>query len=275
MIKFQHTIFALPFAAVGAFYAAKGVPTAAQIAWITVAMVTARTAAMVFNRIADAPYDAANPRTAGRAIPRGLISTRFAWGVLVLSVALFMLSAKMLNRTVFLLTPVALIVTLGYSYTKRFTALCHFVLGLGLAMAPVGAWLAVRPSFDPFPWLIAMAVLSWVAGFDILYSCQDVDFDRRAGLRSIPAALGVKRALRVARGCHVVTLAALAAVIPVCGLAGWYVVGLGLIAMLLSYEHSMVSHRDLARVNQAFFRVNAFVSATLAGAALLELLRRG
>jgi 4-hydroxybenzoate polyprenyltransferase len=273
MIKVQHTLFALPFAAVGAFYAARGVPTAASLCWITVAMVTARTAAMVFNRIADARFDAANPRTAGRAIPKGLVSVPFAWGVLLVSIALFVFSAAMLNRVTLLLSPVALLVTLGYSYTKRFTALCHLVLGLGLAMAPIGAWLAVRPELDAFPLLIGAAVLFWVAGFDILYACQDVDFDRRAGLRSVPAAVGVKRALRIAKVCHALTVVALALVLPACGIGGWYVAGLVAITMLLAYEHALVREDDLARVNRAFFHVNTIVSVVLATTALLELLR--
>ena len=274
MIKFQHTIFALPFAAVGAAYAAEGVPEGWKILWITVAMVTARTAAMIFNRIVDAQFDAANPRTKERAIPKGLVSERFAWGVLVASVALFVFSTKMLNGIVFLLSPVALAVTLGYSYTKRFTALCHVVLGLGLAMAPVGAWLAVKPVLSAFPVLVGLAVMFWVAGFDILYATQDVDFDRRAGLRSIPAALGVKRALRIARACHAAMVASLAAVIPACGAGPWTVAALAFITVLLAYEHALVREDDLARVNRAFFHVNAAVSLALCAGALADLASR-
>ncbi len=277
MIKFQHTIFALPFAAIGAFYAARGVPTASQILWISAAMVTARTAAMVFNRIVDARHDAANPRTKERAIPKGLVSVRFAWGVLAASAALFVISVAMLkNRTVLLLAPVALAVTLGYSLTKRFTTLCHFVLGLSLAMAPIGAFLAVRPELDPFPLLMGAAVLFWVAGFDILYATQDVDFDRAARLKSVPAAVGVGRALAVARVCHALTVVALAAAIPVSGLGGWYTAGVAVIAMLLAYEHALVKEDDLARVNRAFFHVNAVVSVVLCAGGLADLfLRRG
>jgi 4-hydroxybenzoate polyprenyltransferase len=276
MIKFQHTIFALPFAAIGAFYAARGVPTTAQILWITAAMVAARTAAMVFNRIVDARHDAANPRTKDRAIPKGLVSVPFAWGVLAVSAGLFVLAAAMLNRTVLLLAPVALAVTLGYSLTKRFTTLCHFILGLSLAMAPIGAFLAVRPELDPFPLLMGAAVLFWVAGFDILYATQDVDFDRAARLKSVPAAVGVGRALAVARVCHALTVTALAAAIPVSGLGGWYTAGVAVIAMLLAYEHALVKEDDLARVNRAFFHVNAVVSVVLCAGGLADLfLRRG
>lgn len=271
MIKFRHTIFALPFAAVGACYAAGGLPTPLQCFWLLLAMASARTAAMLFNRIVDARYDAANPRTRDRAIPRGTVTPRFAWGALAVSVALFVLAAAMLNRVVLALTPVALGVTLGYSYTKRFTSLSHFILGLSLAMAPIGAWLAIVPALSPFPLLIGAAVLFWVAGFDILYACQDVEFDRGAGLRSVPARFGVPAALGVARGCHALTVAALALAIPVAGLGGWYVAGVAAIAALLSYEHALVRPDDLKRVNRAFFHVNAVVSLTLGAAALIDL----
>ena len=271
MIKFQHTVFALPFAAVGACYAAGGLPTLLQCLWLLLAMVGARTAAMTFNRIADARFDADNPRTRDRAIPRGSVTPRFAWGALAVSIALFLLSAAMLNLVVLGLAPLALGVTLGYSYTKRFTSLSHFVLGLSLAMAPVGAWLAITPTLAPFPLLIGAAVFFWVSGFDILYACQDVTFDRQVGLRSIPARLGIPRALSVARACHALTVAALALVVPAAGLGGWYVAGVAAIAALLSYEHALVRADDLTRVNRAFFHVNAVVSLTLGAAALIDL----
>lgn len=271
MIKFQHTIFALPFAVVGAAYAAGGWPRPATCLWILGAMVGARSAAMMFNRIADAKFDAANPRTAGRALPRGLISGRFAAGFLVASLALFFLSAGMLNETVLLLASPAAIVILGYSLTKRVTALTHFVLGLSLALAPLGAWLAIRPDeLAAFPLLLAGGVLFWVAGFDILYACEDEAFDRGAGLKSIPAALGVPAALRVASLCHAAALAFFGAPLLL-GLKGWYAGSVAAVALLILYEHAIVRPDDLRRVNRAFFHVNAVVSVALAVGALLEL----
>jgi 4-hydroxybenzoate polyprenyltransferase len=273
MIKFQHTIFALPFAAVGAAYAAGGWPTPTQCLWILGAMVGARSAAMTFNRIADARFDAGNPRTAGRALPRGLVSGRFAAGFLVASLALFFFSAGMLNETVLLLASPAAIVILGYSLTKRVTALTHFVLGLSLALAPLGAWLAVRPEgFVAFPLLVAGGVLFWVAGFDILYGCEDEAFDRGAGLKSIPAALGIPSALRVARLCHAAALALFGAPLLL-GLRGWYGGAIAAVALLILYEHAIVRPDDLRRVNRAFFHVNAVVSVALAAGALAELAR--
>jgi len=269
MIKFQHTIFALPFAAVGAACAARGWPALEKALWILGAMVGARSAAMTFNRIADARFDAANPRTAGRAIPRGLVSTRFAAAVLLASLALFFLSAAMLNRTVLLLSPVAAGVILGYSFTKRFTPLSHFVLGLSLALAPLGAWLAIDPRLAPFPLLIGAGVLLWVAGFDILYACEDAAFDRGAGLKSIPAAIGIPGALRTARACHAMALAAFGAPMLL-GVRGWYAGAVVAVAVLLLYEHSIVRPDDLRRVNRAFFHVNAIVSVTLAAGAIAE-----
>src|SRR5262245_22061605 len=221
MIKFQHTVFALPFAAVGAAAAAKGWPCLDTCLWILGAMVGARSAAMTFNRIVDARYDAANPRTANRAIPQGHVTTGLATGFFLASLALFFLSAAMLNRTVLALSPAAAFVILAYSYTQRFTALRHFILGLSLAMAPIGAYLAVDPEFHRLPLLWGAGVLFWVAGFDILYACEDAAFDRGAGLKSIPAALGIPRALGVARACHALALAAFAAPLLM-GLRGWY-----------------------------------------------------
>lgn len=275
MVKFQHSLFALPWAFAGAFYAAGGIPRAREIAWILVAMVSARTAAMTFNRIADAKIDAANPRTKDRAIPKGLVSVPLAAGLTVAMVALFAVSAAMLNRLCLALVPVALAIVLGYSYTKRFTSLCHFALGLSLAIAPVGAWLGVRPVFDPLPLLLGAAVLFWIAGADILYSTEDLDFDRAHGIRSVPAALGISRALAVARICHGTTVAALLAA----GAAGrlgpvWYA-GVGLALLLLAYEHAIVKPDDLRRVNRAFFHVNAVVSAAMFAVCVGDLWQRG
>lgn len=273
-IKFQHTVFALPFAAAGACAAAGGLPSGWQVLWITVAMVSARTAAMLFNRIVDARHDADNPRTRDRAIPAGRVGLPMAKAWTAGAAAVFLLSAAMLNGVVLALAPVALAVTLGYSLLKRVTPLTHLVLGLSLAMAPVGAWLAVSPVLAPFPLLLAAGVLFWVAGFDILYACQDVDFDRKAGLHSIPAALGVPGALRVAKIFHALSVVALAAVVPAAGAGGWYVAGVAAIALLLSYEHALVRPDDLRRVNQAFFHVNAAVSLTLGAATLADVFTR-
>ena len=271
MIKFQHTIFALPFAVVGAAYAAHGWPELVTCLWILGAMVGARSAAMTFNRIVDARFDAANPRTSGRAIPRGLISKRFATGFLLASLALFFLSAAMLNRTVLLLSPVAAVVILGYSLTKRFTELSHFVLGLSLALAPVGAWLAISPTLNALPLLWGAGVLFWVAGFDILYACEDSEFDRSMDLRSVPATLGIPGALWVSRGCHAIALLAFAAPLLL-NLRGWYAAAVGATALLMIYEHAIVRANDLRRANRAFFHVNAIISAVLATGALVELI---
>ncbi|HKS16361.1 MAG TPA: UbiA-like polyprenyltransferase [Planctomycetota bacterium] len=273
MIKFQHTVFALPFAVVGAAYGAMGWPPPATCLWILGAMVGARSAAMTFNRIVDARFDAANPRTAGRAIPKGLVSMKFAIGFLVASLALFFASAAMLNQTVLLLSPVAAVIILGYSFTKRFTPLSHFVLGLSLALAPVGAWLAVNPLHPTLAWFpvfLGAGVLFWVAGFDILYACEDAAFDRSAGLKSVPAAIGIPRALWVARACHAAALTAFAAPL-LFGMMGWYALAVLVVSLLLVYEHTLVKADDLRRTNRAFFHVNAIISFTLAAGALVDL----
>ncbi len=286
MIKFHHTLFALPFAVVGAVYAAEGVPDLRTSLLILAAMVGARTCAMGFNRLADHELDARNPRTADRALPRGLLSRGAVWAWTLGSAAVLFAAAAALNRLCLLLAPVALLIVLGYSYTKRFTALCHFVLGLGLACAPVGAWLAVRPipgeSIDLpaavpfFPVLLGLAVLLWTAGFDILYAAMDVDFDRANGVHSIPAAVGVPAALRISAGLHAATVAALAAAGRFAGLGAAWWTGVGAIALLLAYEHAIVRPDDLRRVNRAFFAVNAVVSITVMIASLGDLyLRHG
>jgi 4-hydroxybenzoate polyprenyltransferase len=274
-IKFQHTIFALPFALTGMVLAARGWPSAWNVGWVIVAMVGARSAAMTFNRIADRRIDAANPRTAGRALPTGRLSLHFAWAFTAVSVALFVLAAGMLNRLCLALSPVALAVILGYSFTKRFTAASHLALGLALGIAPMAGWLAVRGSFAPAPFVLTAAVAAWTAGFDILYACQDIEFDRSAGLYSIPAKLGVGRALQVSAGLHLLTVIALAALVPVASLGWVYRLGAVLIAGLLLYEHSLVSPRDLSRLNAAFFRVNAAVSVLVFLFTLADLLLLG
>jgi 4-hydroxybenzoate polyprenyltransferase len=261
MIKFSHSVFALPFA-LSAFALAsreEGVG-ARQLAFVLVAMVGARSAAMGFNRLADQALDSRNPRTAGRELPRGVLSRVEVWAFVVLSAAALVLAAAMLNPLCLALSPVALGIVFGYSYTKRFTSLSHLFLGLALAVAPVGAWIAVRGRIEAPALVLGLAVLTWVAGFDIIYACQDVDFDRREGLFSIPARLGVRRALLAARLLHVGTVALLAWLWAVARLHPVYIGGVGAVALLLAYEHSMVRHDDLSRVDAAFFTINGWIS---------------
>ncbi len=276
MIKVQHSVFALPWAFVAAFHAAGGLPAWGTMGWILLAMVSARSAAMAFNRIADAKLDAENPRTQGRAIPAGRLTVAFTAGFTVIMAGLLVVAAAMLNPLCLKLSPVALLVTLGYSYTKRFTALCHWALGLSLAIAPIGAWLAVTPerAGEPFPYLLGAAVLFWIAGADILYACEDREFDRRKGLRSVPARLGIRRALVVARLNHVATAGALVAAGAAAGLGVWWHATAGAIALLLAYEHAIVKADDLSRVNRAFFHVNAVVSGVILAGGLLDLFSR-
>ena len=271
MIKFQHTLFALPFALTGAILATRSVPSGRQLGWILGAMVGARSAAMVFNRIADLEFDRRNPRTAARPLVTGELRLPFAWGFLAASIALFVLSAAMLNRLAFLLAGPALLVILSYSFAKRYTALTHLHLGASLGLAPLGAWVAVRGAIDPAPLVLGAAVALWVAGFDIIYSCQDIPFDRREGLRSIPRRFGIDAALRLSAVAHVIAtllFAALALFVPL-GVA--YLTGVGLTAALLVHEHRLVRPDDLSRVNQAFFTINGFVSVLMLAATCVDL----
>jgi 4-hydroxybenzoate polyprenyltransferase len=264
MIKIEHTLFALPFAFLGAVLAANGLPTAAQILWITLAMVGARSTAMAFNRIVDKDYDARNPRTKMRAIPAGTLSVSFVLVFTVIGAALFMFAAAMLNRLTFLLSPIALASVVLYSYTKRWTLLSHLVLGWCLAIAPTGAWIAVRGAIDsPAPLLLSLIVMLWTAGFDVLYACQDFEFDRREGLHSIPARFGIAGSLWISRLLHLGAFAALCALYFVTQLGILAVVGLIATAALLIYQHSLVRANDLSRLNAAFFTTNAFVSVIL------------
>lgn len=264
MIKIEHTLFALPFAFLGAVLAARGLPSAQQIIWITVAMVGARSAAMAFNRLADREIDAANPRTAMRAIPAGLLSTQFVGLFTLASAMIFFLAAYMLNSLTLILSPIALASVLLYSYTKRFTSLSHLVLGWCLSIAPTGAWIAVRGAIDsPVPLLLSLAVMLWTAGFDVIYACQDYEFDVRAGLNSIPQKLGIANALWVARLLHLGMFAALVAVYLLTGLHWLGLLGVIATAVLLIYQHSIVKATDLSRLNAAFFTTNAFVSVIL------------
>ena len=260
MIKWEHSIFALPFALCGAMLAAGGLPSARQLAWIIVAMVAARSAAMAFNRLADASIDAANPRTSSRALPAGQLAPAFVATFVVISSVVFVVAAAELNRLALWLSPVALAVLLLYSYTKRFTRWSHLVLGFALGIAPSAAWIAVRGSLDPRILLLTAAVTFWVAGFDVLYACQDFDFDRSNGLHSIPRYLGVARALWVARAFHVIMLLLLAALLVAFGMGRVAIAGVAVVAVLLAYEHSLVSAGDLRKLNAAFFTMNGVIS---------------
>jgi 4-hydroxybenzoate polyprenyltransferase len=274
LVAFQHTLFALPFAFMGMLLAAGGVPTPRVVALIALAMVGARTAAMTFNRLADERFDRLNPRTAGRPLPSGRLPRSWAVGLLVASAALFVAAAAGLNRLCLYLSPAALAVILTYSLTKRATALTHFHLGASLGLAPVGAWIAVRGELDAAPLLLGLAVALWTAGFDIIYACQDVDFDRTAGLRSLPARAGVARALQVSAVLHVMMLAALLA-LPATVPLGWaYGAGVLVVAAILAFEHAIVRPGDLSRVNAAFFTANGWVSVGLLTATVADLALR-
>lgn len=264
MIKIEHTLFALPFAFLGAVLAARGLPSAWQILWIVVAMVGARSAAMAFNRIADRSFDARNPRTASRALPAGLLSVGFVWAFTIAAAALFVVAAAMLNRLTLILSPVALACVLLYSFTKRWTQFSHLVLGASLSIAPTGAWIAVRGEIgSPVPLLLSLVVLLWTAGFDVLYACQDYEFDRREGLRSIPARVGIARALWIARALHAAAFLALVWLFLITQLGPVAFVGVLATAALLVYQHRLVRAGDLSRLNAAFFTTNAFVSVIL------------
>ena len=274
MIKFSHTLFALPFALLSAFLAADGWPGLATLGKILLAMVGARSAAMAHNRLVDRALDGANPRTVSRALPAGALSVGFVRVFLLASVALFIAASASLNRLTLLLSPVALALLALYSYTKRFTALSHLVLGLCLALAPVGAWIAVRGSLETLPILLGLAVLFWTAGFDVLYSLQDEAHDRKVGLKSIPARFGTRRALWISAAFHAAMLILLVAVWRLSG-GGWiFLAGVAATAAALVYQHAIVKPGDLSRVDAAFFTANGFVSVTLALCGIADVLTR-
>jgi 4-hydroxybenzoate polyprenyltransferase len=264
MIKFEHSVFALPFALTGALLAARaarhGWPTLWQIFWIVVAMVAARSAAMTINRIADLRYDRENPRTNKRALATGELSVSFAWLFTIIAVGLFLVAASQLNRLALELAPVALAILFFYSFTKRFTNWSHLFLGFALGISPAAAWIAVTGGLDWRILILCAAVTLWVGGFDVLYACQDVDYDRRAGLFSVPKRFGIARALWIARTMHlgVVTLLAILAGIFVLPWPAW--VGVAVVAALLTYEHSLVKANDLSKLDAAFFAVNGYIS---------------
>jgi 4-hydroxybenzoate polyprenyltransferase len=275
MIKFPHTLFALPFALTGALLAARGIPSAAQLFWIVMAMVGARTAAMALNRLIDAGIDAGNPRTAARAIPAGLISRGSVAGYIVLSLALLLYAAYRLNPLCLKLAPVAVFFLLLYSYCKRFTALAHIVLGICLAAAPIGAWIAIRGAIELPPLLLGAAVLFWVAGFDILYALQDLEFDKKAGLHSIPVRLGVRGSLLLARIFSAVTILFLLWLTLLLQLGIPFRCGIVAAALLLCYEHWLVRDGDLAKLDLAFFTMNGYVSVIILVATIAEIVIAG
>jgi len=260
MIKWEHSIFALPFALTGAVLAAGGWPSARVLLWIVVCMVGARSAAMAFNRLVDSEIDAVNPRTAMRALPKGELSRGFVLSFTVLASCVFLLGAAMLNRLTLELAPVALVVVLAYSYMKRVTRWSHLVLGLALGIAPAAAWIAVRGTLAARVLLLTAIVILWVGGFDVLYACQDFEHDRKAGLNSVPQAFGLEGAFWIARAMHLGTAALLFVLLHAFGLGAIALVGMVVVLVLLGYEHAIVSPHDLRRMNAAFFTLNGVIS---------------
>ena len=263
IIKFEHTIFALPFAFLGAFLAAQGLPELPVLIWIVLAMVGGRSAAMAFNRQVDRVFDGLNPRTSNRALPSGLISPHLVTIFILCSSTLFFFSAWMLNRLAFHLSPIALATVFFYSYTKRFTALSHLLLGLSLAMAPVGGWIAVSGTFNPTSLWIGVAVLFWVGGFDIIYSCLDLEFDRDIGLHSMPSRLGIKTSLEISMLLHILMVLLLSYGFweLELSLVSW--IGLVIVSLGLIYEHTLINAKDLSRIDTAFFTINGLISVVL------------
>ncbi len=274
MIKWEHSIFALPFALTGAVLAAHGWPRLAVLFWIVVCMVSARSAAMAFNRLVDARLDAANPRTAMRALPTGTLSSGFVAGFVVVSAGVFLAAASMLNRLTLELAPLTLAILLVYSYMKRVTRWSHLVLGLSLGIAPSAAWIAVRGSLDPRIIVLSAAVLLWVGGFDVLYACQDFNHDRTAGLNSVPQAFGLAAAFWIARAMHLGMLCLLVWLVQLFHLGPLAIAGVATVGALLLYEHSIVSPRDLHRMNAAFFTLNGLISLAFFGFFAADILLR-
>jgi 4-hydroxybenzoate polyprenyltransferase len=275
MVKIEHTIFALPFAFLGAILAVRGLPRAAQIGWILLAMVGARSAAMAFNRLVDLPFDTRNPRTANRALPRKQLTRGFVIAFILVSAAMLVFAASRLNRLSLELSPLALGVIFFYSYTKRFTWLTHLFLGVSLACAPIGAWIALRGELNLSPLILGFAVALWVAGFDIIYSCQDVKFDSRESLYSIPKRFGVGAALWISAALHLAMLGVLGFLFLREGLGLVSFLGLAAVGLLLAYEHSLVRPKDLSRANTAFFTINGWIGILLFATTLIDLLWSG
>jgi 4-hydroxybenzoate polyprenyltransferase len=274
MIKWEHSIFALPFALTGAMLAAHGWPHPAQVLWIVVCMITARSAAMAFNRWADADLDAVNPRTATRAIPAGVLSLGFVGAFTVFMAVLFVLATAQLNRLTLWLSPIVLAIVLLYSYTKRFTRWSHLFLGLALGIAPTAAWIAIRGTLDPRILVLTAAVLFWVAGFDVLYACQDAEHDRTHGLNSLPASIGISGAFWISRSMHAIMLVLLLWLVHLFALGAIALVGIAAVAALLLYEHLIVSPKDLRRLNAAFFTMNGIISLLFFAFVAADLLLR-
>lgn len=271
MIRFEHTVFAMPFALMGAFLAQGGVPSLQVFFWVVLAMVGARTCAMGFNRIADRRFDAANPRTADRALPAGQVSLAESWLMVILAGMLFFFACFMLNPLALQMAPFALGLTLFYSLTKRFTWLCHLVLGVALAFSPLGGWVAVAASFEGYPWMLSLAVAFWVAGFDCVYACLDAEFDRTAGLFSMPAIFGRRNSFRIAVAFHVLAFALFTATGVHMALNIWYYIGILITGFALFYQHLIVNPRDLSRIRQSFFSMNGLIALTLFGATWISL----
>jgi 4-hydroxybenzoate polyprenyltransferase len=271
MIKFKHTVFALPFALLGAFLAGRSIPPPQIFFWVIIAMIGARTAAMTFNRIADRRFDAANPRTKNRAIPAGTVSLKESWLLTAAASALFFFACAMLNPLCLAIAPFALALTFFYSLTKRFTWLCHVVLGVALAFSPLGGWAAAAGSLSGYPWTLSLGVLFWVSGFDIIYASQDADFDRQAGLHSMPAKLGRKNAFRLAILFHVFAFLLFTLTGWLQGLNFVYHIGIALTGAALFYQHLIVNPRDLSRIEMSFFAMNGFIAMTLFIAACISL----
>jgi 4-hydroxybenzoate polyprenyltransferase len=274
MIKWEHSIFALPFALTAAVLAAGTWPSLRVLGWIIVCMVAARSAAMAFNRLVDAKLDAANPRTAMRALPKGALTSRFVAGFVIVSAMIFFVGAAMLNRLTLLLAPVALLIVLTYSYMKRITRWSHLVLGLALGIAPSAAWIAVRGSLDPRIVILTLAVLLWVGGFDVLYACQDFEHDRRVGLNSVPQAFGLEGAFWIARIMHLGMLGMLYWLVVSFALGKIALVGIAVVALLLLYEHLIISPKDMRRMNAAFFTLNGIISVVFFGFIATDVLMR-
>jgi 4-hydroxybenzoate polyprenyltransferase len=274
MIKWEHSIFALPFALTGAMLAAGGWPNLRTLALIILCMVSARSAAMAFNRLVDAKIDAANPRTAMRAIPAGQLSAGFVAAFTVVSAIVFVIASALLNRLTLELAPIALLVVLSYSYMKRVTRWSHLVLGLALGIAPSAAWIAVRGTYDPRILLLTAIVILWVGGFDVLYACQDYDYDRSVGLFSVPAKFGLEAAFWIARGMHLGMLALLFVLVHVFALGPIALVGMVIVGLLLAYEHAIIRPHDLRRMNAAFFTLNGIISVAFFIAVATDILLR-
>lgn len=274
MIKFEHTVFALPFAIIGALYSAGGIPPTSKLVWIVAAMVGARSAAMSFNRLVDANIDADNPRTRTRALPAGLLKAADVWLFLTAAIVLFEIAAFQLNSLCFALSPLALAIILGYSYAKRFTVFAHLWLGLSLSIAPTAAWVAVRGEFHVAPLLLSLGVMVWTAGFDILYSLQDLEFDRKRRLFSIPQRFGVRPSLQIARLLHLAAVGSFVAAGVALGAAWPFFTGVAVVAALLAYEHTLVHQDDLSHIDTAFFTVNGYVSVAMLAFAVLDLVVR-